>query len=136
MPENVTARREQQVIPTYIPKEPNAMPMFFEKKPYQGASGRLYPLPYSDGITDEKKDVSYEVYTLENEYIQTQVLPAIGGKILSGYDKIGHYDFHLPQPGHQARTGGSGRRMDLRWHRVQLAAASPPHHLPAAGGVS
>ena len=45
MPENVTARREQQVIPTYIPKEPNAMPMFFEKKPYQGASGRLYPLP-------------------------------------------------------------------------------------------
>lgn len=58
-----------------------------------GASGRLYPLPYSDGITDEKKDVSYEVYTLENEYIQTQVLPAIGGKILSGYDKIGHYDF-------------------------------------------
>ena len=31
MPENVTARREQQVIPTYIPKEPNAMPMFFEK---------------------------------------------------------------------------------------------------------
>lgn len=28
-----------------------------------------------------------------NEYIQTQVLPAIGGKILSGYDKIGHYDF-------------------------------------------
>ena len=48
MPENVTARREQQVIPTYIPKEPNAMPMFFEKKPYQGASGRLYPLPYSD----------------------------------------------------------------------------------------
>ena len=93
MPETVTARREQQVIPTYIPKEPNAMPMFFEKKPYQGASGRLYPLPYSDGITDEKKDVSYEVYTLENEYIQTQVLPAIGGKILSGYDKIGHYDF-------------------------------------------
>ena len=45
MPETVTARREQQVIPTYIPKESNAMPMFFEKKPYQGASGRLYPLP-------------------------------------------------------------------------------------------
>ena len=25
MPETVTARREQQVIPTYIPKEPNAI---------------------------------------------------------------------------------------------------------------
>ena len=79
MESKVTVKKHQQTIPTYIPKEPNAMPMFFEKKPYQGASGRLYPLPYSDGITDEKKNVDYEVYTLENEYVQTQVLPAIGG---------------------------------------------------------
>ena len=43
MPENVTARREQQVIPTYIPKEPNAMPMFFEKKPYQGGIRQTLP---------------------------------------------------------------------------------------------
>lgn len=89
----VTIQKQQQTIPTYIPKAPNTLPMFFEKKPYQGASGRLYPLPYSDGITDEKRDVEYEVYTLENEYVQTQVLPAIGGKILSGYDKVGDYDF-------------------------------------------
>ena len=89
----VSVTKQSQKIPTYTPKAPNALPMFFEKKPYQGASGRLYPLPYSDGITDEKRDVDYEVYTLENEFIQTQVLPAIGGKILSGYDKIGNYDF-------------------------------------------
>ena len=93
MKSSVTARKHLQTIPTYIPKAPNALPMFFEKKPYQGASGRLYPLPYSDGITDEKRDVDYEVYTLENEYVQTQILPAIGGKILSGYDKVGNYDF-------------------------------------------
>lgn len=93
MSQAVTAEKHQQIIPTYPPKDPIALPLFFEKKPYQGASGRLYPLPYSDGITDEKQDVSYEVYTLENEYVQTQVLPAIGGKILSGYDKIGDYDF-------------------------------------------
>ena len=89
----VQARRVQQTIPTYIPKKPNELPMFFEKKPYQGASGRLYPLPYSDGITDEKRDVEYEVYELENEYVSTQVLPALGGKILSGWDKVGKYDF-------------------------------------------
>lgn len=93
MNSSVTVKKHPFTIPTYIPKEPNALPMFFEKKPYQGASGRLYPLAYSDGITDEKRDVDYEVYTLENEYIQTQVLPAIGGKILSGYDKAGRYDF-------------------------------------------
>ncbi len=67
--------------------------MFFEKKPYQGASGRVYPLPYCDGITDEQQDVEYEVYTLENEYVNTQVLPALGGKVLRGYDKVGGYDF-------------------------------------------
>ena len=32
--------------------------MFFENKPYQGASGRIYPIPYADGITDEKVDVT------------------------------------------------------------------------------
>ena len=67
--------------------------MFFEKKPYQGASGRLYPLPYCDGISDLRQEVEYQVYTLENEYVSTQVLPALGGKVLRGYDKAGGYDF-------------------------------------------
>lgn len=89
----VTVKKQKQTIPTYIPKKANNLPMFFENKPYQGASGRLYPIPYSDGITDEKKAVEYEVYTLENEYIKTQILPEIGGKILRGYDKVGKHDF-------------------------------------------
>ena len=51
--------------------------MFFEKRPYQGASGRVYPLPYADGITDTRVDQEYEVYTLENEYLLAEVLPAL-----------------------------------------------------------
>ena len=90
---NVNCKKHKQIIPTYIPKKANDLPMFFENKPYQGASGRLYPIPYSDGITDDRKDVEYDVFTLENEYIKTQVLPAIGGKILNGYDKVGKHDF-------------------------------------------
>ena len=78
----VNVIRQPENIPTYIPKPANTLPMFFEKKPYQGASGKLYPIPYSDGITDEKKDVSYDVFTLENEYIYTKLLPQVGGKIL------------------------------------------------------
>ena len=80
-------------IPTYVPKDANTLPMFFEKKPYQGASGKLYPIPYSDGITDEKRDVDYTVYTLENEYIYTKLLPEVGGKILRAYDKVADKDF-------------------------------------------
>lgn len=89
----VTVNKKLQMIPTYVPKPAHDLPMFFENKPYQGASGRIYPIPYSDGITDEKVDVDYEVYTLENEYIKTQVVPALGGKILRGLDKVGDYDF-------------------------------------------
>lgn len=89
----VTVKKHPQTIPTYIPKKAHDLPMFFENKPYQGASGRIYPIPYSDGITDEKVDVDYEVFTLENEYVKTQVVPALGGKILRGLDKVGNYDF-------------------------------------------
>ena len=85
--------KKSENIPTYIPKPANTLPMFFENKPYQGASGKLYPIPYSDGITDEKKDVDYTVYTLENEYIYTKLLPEVGGKILRAYDKVADKDF-------------------------------------------
>ncbi len=89
----VTIEKKKIKIPTYIPKKAHELPMFFENKPYQGASGRVYPIPYCDGISDEKTDVEYDVYTLENEYVKTQVVPALGGKILRGFDKVGDHDF-------------------------------------------
>ncbi len=90
---DVKVEKAVQAIPTYVPKKAHDLPMFFENKPYQGASGRIYPIPYSDGITDEKTDVDYDVFTIENEYVKTQVVPALGGKILRGLDKVGNYDF-------------------------------------------
>ncbi len=90
---SVKVKREKQNIPTYVPADAIRLPMFFEHKPYQGASGRLYPLPFSDSISDDKTDVDYDIITLENEYIKTQVAPELGGKILRGLDKIGNYDF-------------------------------------------
>ena len=71
MRSDVSVKKHSQVIPTYLPKQPNKLPMFFEHRPYQGASGKLYPLAYSDGITDVKTDVSYDVFTLENEYVKS-----------------------------------------------------------------
>ncbi len=88
-----TVTKQKRTIPTYIPGAPSKLPMFFENKPYQGASGRLYPIPYSDSISDEKSNVEYEVFTLENNYVKTEVLPQIGGKILRGLDKTSDYDF-------------------------------------------
>ncbi len=89
----VTVENAKTKIPTYVPKPAHDLPMFFENKPYQGASGRIYPIPFADGITDEKVDVEYDIYTLENEYLKVQVAPELGGKILRGLDKVGDYDF-------------------------------------------
>ena len=117
---------EKRVIPTYIPRKAMDLPMFFEKKPYQGASGRLYPLPFADSISDEKTDVVYDVYTLENEYIKTDMLPAMGGKILRGYDKKGCYDFiYYNEVVKPALVGLAGP-----WISGGIEFNYPQHHRP------
>lgn len=59
----VKAELNKELIPTYIPKKAHELPMFFENKPYQGASGKVYPIPYCDGISDEKTDVECMCFT-------------------------------------------------------------------------
>ena len=86
-------KRKKIVIPTYPVGEPEPLPLFFEKRPYQGASGKVYPIPYVPTLSDEKKDVAYDGYVLENEYIRVELLPELGGKIHSALDKTNGYDF-------------------------------------------
>ena len=88
-----TAKFEDLVIPTYKPGTCESLPMFFEKKPYQGASGHLYPIPFTSDISDKKQDVTYHAAVLENEYIKLEILPEIGGKIQRALDKTNNYDF-------------------------------------------
>ena len=95
---SVQIKRKKESIPTYVPADAIKLPMFFEHRHYQGAIGRLYPLPYSDSISDDKKDVEYDIVTLENEYVKTQVAPQLGGKILRGLDKLSGYDFIYYNP--------------------------------------
>ncbi len=122
----MNVKKERVVIPTYVPRKAMDLPMFFEKKPYQGASGRLYPLPFSDSISDEKIDIEYDVYTLENEYIKTQVLPQFGGKILRAYDKLGDYDFvYYNEVVKPALVGLAGP-----WISGGIEFNYPQHHRP------
>ena len=46
----VQVRMEEIVMPTFLPASPDKNPMFLEKRVYQGSSGRIYPLPFSDRI--------------------------------------------------------------------------------------
>jgi hypothetical protein len=47
---------ESVVIPTYEPYAPLRQPMFLDKRVYQGSSGKVYPLPFTDRISTNKSD--------------------------------------------------------------------------------
>lgn len=86
-------RRERMVIPTYEVGEEEKLPMFFEKRVYQGSSGRVYPNPVTEKIFDKKTDHEYDAVIMENDYIYLVVLPELGGRIYTAYDKSNGYDF-------------------------------------------
>jgi tetratricopeptide (TPR) repeat protein len=71
--------------------------MFLEKRVYQGSSGRVYPNPVIDGVSDEQVDMKWEALHLENEYVRLMVLPEIGGRIHVGLDRTNGYDFFYRQ---------------------------------------
>ena len=66
-----TVRVLQQVvtIPTYKTGEPCKHPMFLEKRVYQGSSGKVYPHPVTESVSDEKIDKKYTALFLENQYL-------------------------------------------------------------------
>jgi len=71
--------------------------MFLDKRVYQGSSGKVYPNPFTDHISDTKFDKPYRAIFLENEFIRIMILPEIGGRIHIGLDKTNNYDFFYRQ---------------------------------------
>lgn len=115
------------VIPTYKPCAAEKGPLFIEKRAYQGSSGKVYPLPVTEKISDEKTDVEYKALILENEYLYVMILPEIGGKIHRAYDKTNGYDFvyfnHVIKP---ALVGLVGP-----WVSGGIEFNWPQHHRPS-----
>ncbi|MCC8169188.1 MAG: DUF5107 domain-containing protein, partial [Oscillospiraceae bacterium] len=88
----VKVRSENIIIPTYEAGEPTKLPMFLDKRVYQGSSGKVYPHPVTESVADEKKDKTYNAVFLENEYLLVMILPEIGGKVQRILDKTNNYD--------------------------------------------
>ena len=125
--EAVRAWREIVTIPTYEVGSPEKLPMFLEKRVYQGSSGVVYPYPVIEAISDEKVDKDYQVIWLENEYIKVMVLPELGGRVQMAYDKIGKRHFvyynHVVKP---ALVGLLGP-----WISGGIEFNWPQHHRPS-----
>src|SRR5262249_20030840 len=95
--QSVKGWEDQITIPTYPEQAPDKNPMFFEKRVYQGSSGKVYPNPITDRVSNEKSEKTYKAVFLENEYLYLMILPEIGGRIHIGQDKTNGYDFFYRQ---------------------------------------
>ena len=125
--EPVTVRITEEVIPTYLPAPPDKNPMFLEKRVYQGSSGKVYPLPFTDRISETKTDRAWKAVWLENEYLRVMVLPEIGGRIHVAQDKTNGYDFIYRQTVIKpALVGLAGP-----WISGGIEFNWPQHHRPA-----
>jgi tetratricopeptide (TPR) repeat protein len=89
----VHAWRERITIPTYEAGQPDANPVFLEKRVYQGSSGSVYPYPVVESISDEKVAHDYEAFFLENEFLKIMILPELGGRVQMALDKTNDYHF-------------------------------------------
>jgi tetratricopeptide (TPR) repeat protein len=89
----VVAWSQPVVIPTYEPLPPDKNPMFLENRVYQGSSGKVYPLPFTDRIAETKTNRAWQAVHLENEFLRAMILPELGGRIQIALDKTNGYDF-------------------------------------------
>ena len=123
----VRVREDWLVLPTYEPHAPDKNPMFLEKRVYQGSSGKVYPLPFTDRIAEKPVDRKWKAVWIENEFLRVLVLPEIGGRIHAIQDKTNGYDLiynqHVIKP---ALVGLAGP-----WISGGIEFNWPQHHRPA-----
>lgn len=118
---------EQIVLPTYKPAAPEKSPLFLENRAYQGSTGKVYPMPVTEKIFDEKEDVEYHAIYMENDYLLVIILPELGGRIQRALDKTNNYDFvyynHVIKPALVGLTGP--------WISGGIEFNWPQHHRPS-----
>lgn len=123
----VSIRREKLVLPTYLPAAPDKHPMFLEKRVYQGSSGRVYPLPFTDRIAEKPVERAWQAVWIENEFIRVLVLPEIGGRVHAIQDQTNGYDLIYRQGVIKpALVGLAGP-----WISGGIEFNWPQHHRPA-----
>lgn len=124
---NVKIWEEKVVIPTYEVYPPDKNPRFYEKRAYQGSSGKVYPLPVTEKINDKKVNKEYQGVFLENDYLKIMILPELGGRIQRALDKTNNYDFvyynHVIKPALVGLTGP--------WISGGIEFNWPQHHRPS-----
>lgn len=114
-------------IDTYEPAAPDRYPAFLDRRVYQGSSGRIYPMPFTDRILPDKSPRAWRAIHLENAWVRLVLLPELGGRIHLAVDKTRGYDFfyrnNVIKP---ALVGLAGP-----WISGGVEFNWPQHHRPA-----
>jgi len=70
-------------LPTYMLLGENRNPVFHS----QYGVAHIYPYTLQDEIASKPTEVTYRALILENKYLRVTVLPELGGRVYSLYDK-------------------------------------------------
>lgn len=81
--QNATYKETTKNYITYPFSDPNPLP----------EDAKLYPYFRFDGFSIQGKSQQWKVIELENDYIKVQIMPEIGGKIWTAFDKKTGKDF-------------------------------------------
>ncbi|WAC52204.1 DUF5107 domain-containing protein [Frigoribacterium sp. SL97] len=118
---------EPLVLDTYLPGEPDRYPAFLDARVYQGSSGRVFPLPFHERISAEKRPHEWQAVHLENRWLRLVILPQLGGRLHVAYDKTADYDvFYRNNVIKPALVGLAGP-----WISGGVEFNWPQHHRPA-----
>lgn len=123
----VAVWNEPVTLATYLPESPDRFPAYLDQRVYQGSSGRVFPLPFHDRISETPVDRSWQGLHLENEYLRVLVLPELGGRIQFAIDRRTGYPLFYANPVIKpALVGLTGP-----WLAGGVEFNWPQHHRPA-----
>src|SRR4029453_13274183 len=115
------------VLPTFLPEEPSRYPTYLDRRVYQGSSGRVFPLPFHDRISETREARRWLGLHLENAYVRLLVLPELGGRIQLAVDQRTGYPMFYANPVIKpALVGLAGP-----WLAGGVEFNWPQHHRPA-----
>src|SRR3954464_15402045 len=96
--DGVAAWAEPVTIESYLPEQPDRYPAYLDRRVYQGSSGRVFPLPFHDRISETRIDHVWQGLHLENAHLRVLVLPELGGRIQYAVDKRTGYPLFYANP--------------------------------------
>jgi tetratricopeptide (TPR) repeat protein len=81
-------------LPTYRLKDPNPNPVFRS----QYGVAHIYPYTLLDDISADPVEQEYQLLVLENQYLRVSVLPGLGGRVYSVFDKLANREVFYKNP--------------------------------------